>query len=423
MCGSALVAVPGYSKWCRECGWNIDPLSGEQRPMSRAERVLAGLGERASESLQREFSSISGLRPRLTLAKLLAIALSVPVHLLTVALAIVGVLLIVSGNLIFFVGGALALLTAWVLHPRVPSYSGPAEPIELIPALTRVAGEIAHAVGTRAPDRIVVSSDFNAAVMASGWRRTRILLVGLPLFAVLGPQERAALLAHEFGHFANGDPRRLFVVEAALNSLLAWYMLLVPEGLFHSDSEDVPGVLMFPINLLMLAVSAIPLGAARLLVTLIYRETQRGEYLADAIAARVAGTDALVSGWGKLHLGRVFATVASSSSEEHWKNGNLWDEMQLRAAQLPESEFERAQMLDRATSARFDITHPPTTSRIEAVRSRGSLESSLQLSEEDSAAIDSELRTFEPRTREQLVEAHRDSISGPSREDMLRAYE
>ncbi|WP_309114375.1 hypothetical protein [Saccharothrix sp.] len=58
--------------------------------------------------------------------------------------------------------------------------------------------------------------EFNAGASDHGLRRRRRLVLGLPLWGVLEPQQRVALPAHEMGHFVNGDPTRGIATSPAL---------------------------------------------------------------------------------------------------------------------------------------------------------------------------------------------------------------
>ncbi|MGW1462885.1 M48 family metalloprotease [Streptomyces sp. NPDC002308] len=80
------------------------------------------------------------------------------------------------------------------------------------PALWRTVRELADAVGTRAPDRIVLTGDVGAAVsersrflgMLPG---PRALLLGVPLVQGLSEAQLRSVLAHELGHYSHADTR------------------------------------------------------------------------------------------------------------------------------------------------------------------------------------------------------------------------
>ena len=93
---------------------------------------------------------------------------------------------------------------------------------------------------------IVVDVDWNAAWTLAGWRRRRVLVLGLPMLAALGPQQRVALIAHELGHDRNGDVIRGLFVGSAVNGLRALSWLLHPShgSGFNEGAEWLAGALM-----------------------------------------------------------------------------------------------------------------------------------------------------------------------------------
>ena len=83
---------------------------------------------------------------------------------------------------------------------------------EAQPELWAEVGEAARLAGTRAPDRLVLIGDVNAAVA----ERTRLLgllpgrrslYLGVPLLTGLTVPRLRAVLAHEFGHYGHQDTR------------------------------------------------------------------------------------------------------------------------------------------------------------------------------------------------------------------------
>jgi Zn-dependent protease with chaperone function len=277
---------------------------------------------------------------------------------------------------------------------------------ESVPQLTALADRVAESLGTRPADALRLDPEFNASVVEVGWRRRRVLSIGVPLFAVLEPQERVSVLAHEFGHFVNGDPLRRWFAHTAVNSLLVWAALLQPQALFEDDDSGLPWPLMLPVNLVMLVLSWVPLGAALGLIMLTFRDSQRAEYLADVRSAEVAGSDAVVSSFAKLHLDSVYDSVAQASSDANWLNHSLWDELRMRATRLPDSERERARRIGLSTADRVDLSHPPTAYRSSVVAGRKHEPGRLRVSPDDPAAIDAELRRASDQLQRDVIDHH-----------------
>jgi heat shock protein HtpX len=68
------------------------------------------------------------------------------------------------------------------------------------PELFAVIDAVTDALGARPPQHVLLDSQYNAACAVLGWRRQRVLVLGMPLVSVLSGQELVALLAHEIAH-------------------------------------------------------------------------------------------------------------------------------------------------------------------------------------------------------------------------------
>ena len=142
-------------------------------------------------------------------------------------------------------------------------------------------------------DIVVVDAQANASVTHLGLRR-RMLTLGLPLWEVLTPQQRIALLGHELGHFTHGDTRHGMVVGTAYRSLTTWHYYLSPI--------QQPTLVEALVNLLYVVPRALIGGLVLLLDLLTSSSARRSEYLADAAAARAGSTEAAVGLMDRLHV-------------------------------------------------------------------------------------------------------------------------
>jgi Zn-dependent protease with chaperone function len=324
--------------------------------------------------------------------------------------AVLSIVLVVRGwpNVIFVTLGVLSLGVAWLLQPRIPKLTDEVLPREQFPVLYAMVDRIAEALETRPVDGIVVTPEFNAGFGQFGVRRRHIVLIGLPLFMICDPRERTSLLAHELAHGVNGDPNRGFFVGSAINSLVMWRYLLHPGGLVSQDGGLV-GLFMIPINLAIIGVCQVLWLGVYALYHLIWRDSQRAEYLADHLAATTGGTKAMTSMLGKLQFHREWdMTVQRVSLND--KDALLFEEFVQRVKQAASEEREpiKAPLLDEA--ARLDVTHPPTPYRIQFLLSRANLQPRVELSPEESAAIDQELVPLQASVRRQIIDAHRRSL-------------
>src|SRR5262249_8626043 len=147
--------------------------------------------------------------------------------------------------------------------------------------------------------------------MVVGVRRRRVLTLGLPLLLLLEPQQRVALVAHELAHARNGDSTRGLVVGSSVRALAEFYAALAPEpSRDGSIAWDDLGFFDMIVNGILWLISRPAYGLLLLQLHLLLRDSQRAEYLADALAARVAGTEATVGLHERLLLESVLgATV------------------------------------------------------------------------------------------------------------------
>jgi Zn-dependent protease with chaperone function len=209
--------------------------------------------------------------------------------------------------------------------------------------------------------------------------------LGLPLVTVLSPAERVALVAHELAHGRNGDSRRGLFVGSAVQGLVELYELLAPSG-GESALDVLHAAVFWPLSRPIL-------WLLHLESHLLLQDAQRAEYLADALAAEVAGTDAVVALSESLLLAPSFFT-----------------ELDDMVGRVDSRERDRRRRIARLESSRLDATHPPTALRIELLEQRPRLSASVRLSPDSSAAIDAELGDNRPHLADALIDEQRDRI-------------
>jgi Zn-dependent protease with chaperone function len=275
------------------------------------------------------------------------------------------------------------------------------------PALYALVDEVAAALATPSVDIIAVSDDYNASWAIVGLRRRRVVTFGLPLVSALRPAELVALIAHELAHGRNGDVRRGLFVGSAVNGLGELYGLLAPSAYVRfADLEFLARIS----NGVLWLVSRPVRWLLVLELHLLLRDSQRAEYLADALGADVAGTDAAVALQEKLLLAPTVDSVVKRRMHGSNADGDLFDEIGAAVDGIPERERERRRRVARLEDARLDATHPPTGLRIRLLEERPRRESRVASDAARRAAIDAELVRFRRRFEERLVEAHRDRL-------------
>ncbi|MFI9565176.1 M48 family metallopeptidase [Streptomyces rishiriensis] len=365
-CGAEIRGDSRFTLWCAACDWNVDPEKPrpEAGRLERAERALA---RRHGEQLLTEMLSGRTPRPRRDTSAVTAIALALTVHGLTLALAVGGVWCVVTGRGAAAVAAGLVLLVlAWALAPRVGRLPGD-RPVLFradAPELFALVDEVARTVGTRSVHAIAVDGSINASVRTYGLRGRRLLVLGMPLWEVLTPAERIALLGHELAHFANGDTRNGLVVGTAVRTLSLWHHTLRP--LPH------PSAVEMAVNALYVVPRLLVRGVLELLVRLTSRAGVRAEYLADRRAARTASTQAAVGLMDRLLITETIEVLLRSEANRAALGGGrstreataradeLWGLLTAYVASVPEHEYERQRRAGARRGHQVDTTHPPT---------------------------------------------------------------
>ncbi|GGU68201.1 M48 family metallopeptidase [Lentzea flava] len=217
---------------------------------------------------------------------------------LVAGLAVLGGWLVLRDFPSFFsiVAGIPVLLVAWALRPRLGRAGDVWHALRRddAPTFFALLDRVAAAAGAPLPDRVALDARFNASAGTHGLRRRRTLIVGLPLFGVLTPQQRVAVLGHEFGHFVNGDPARGVLTSPAVRTPLILADLVRPSESFVGDNlwTQLAERALWPFQLLLERVFVL-IGTG--VVAVAARDHQRAEYCADALAVRLAGTSAVAA--------------------------------------------------------------------------------------------------------------------------------
>ncbi|GAA3213238.1 M48 family metallopeptidase [Nonomuraea helvata] len=299
------------------------------------------------------------------LARIASYALACLVHFLGPAFLVAGGYLLSRMTIFAFFLGVVALGLAWLVRPRVPRFPADVQPLtrEEAPNLYALLDRIGAGVGAPRADAVALDGTVNAAFGTYGWRRRRLVMIGYPLWLILTPQERIAVLAHEMAHSSNGDSRHGLFVGTALDSLREL------RGVTRFDWHQDDGLdRLFAQALLVLA--GLPVRALIFaLELLLYRSSQRAEYRADELGARVAGSRAMASVLDVLTTRAPSARNFLEPSAVLLGASDLWDQLQASVAAVPDEELERRRQAAREEKTRVDDTHPPTYLRMERVRS------------------------------------------------------
>ena len=147
------------------------------------------------------------------------------------------------------------------------------------PKLFALVTDVSAATKQAMPQEVYLIPDVNAYVMERGgfmgFGSKRVMGVGLPLLATLSVPQFRAVVAHEFGHYDSGDTKLgpwIYKTRAAIGRTL--------ESLSKHS-----GLLLKPFEWY---------GLGFLRIT--HAVSRRQEFVADAVAARVAGASTLSGG-------------------------------------------------------------------------------------------------------------------------------
>lgn len=296
-----------------------------------------------------------------------ALAIALMVGFYTLALGISAALLLfpyamgdTSGGIIgrFNVFSVVtAVLILYAIFPRRDRFKAPGPDLAEArnPRLFELLGRVAEATHQRMPQSVYLVPELNAWVANRGGflglGSRRVMGLGLAAFQVLSIPQFAAVLAHEFGHYHHGD--------VALGPLL--YRVRKGIGRTLETLGRRNNIFFYPFN-----------WYAHLFLRVSGAVSRRQELAADALAAGVAGRDALVSGLETIHataplFDGYWATevvpVLASGFRPPIAQGFA------KFAQAPRIVAARATALKSALDAEQNPldTHPPLAQRVAAL--------------------------------------------------------
>ena len=246
------------------------------------------------------------------------------------------------------------------------------------PLLFEFVDRICEIVGASRPKRIDLDCQVNASAsfrrgMLSMLGSDLVLTIGLPLVAGLNARQFAGVLAHEFGHFAQGAGMRLTFI---IRSISHWLMRVVyqrdvaDEWLANAAaSVDIRIGWIFYLAMLFVWLSRRVLWCLMMIGHLVGSYMLRQmEFDADRYETRLAGTDAFRQTVHQLQLLGISNNKAFSDLREFYREGRLGDNLPklitANAKQMPaklKQEIEKS--IAESETGWFD-THPSDRDRI-----------------------------------------------------------
>ena len=253
-----------------------------------------------------------------------------------------------------------------VLHGQTDSGAPPgdgAEPLpidaEAEPILFAFIDEICRQVRAPRPRRVYVDCTVNAS---AGFMRGRlnmlrgdlVLTIGLPLVAGLSIRELGGVLAHEFGHFAQGGGLRLTAIVRGVN---AWFGRVgvrtrrmgrqagaMVEGVGLASGRR-PAVARGAVWLSRRVLTGLMLGGHAISCFMM----RQMEYDADSYEIKVAGSDAFV---------RTSIRMRELSAAAHFAYSDMREALDAGTfpANLPTFMVERSRLIPAEVLATSEAT-------------------------------------------------------------------
>jgi len=279
-----------------------------------------------------------------------------------------------------------AILILFMIKPLFARRPRPAERVSLDrgsePLLFAFVERLCAVVGAPAPRRIDVDHQVNASAsfrrgMASLFGNDLVLTIGLPLVAGMNLRQLTGVLAHEFGHFAQGGGMRLTYVIRSVNG---WFARVVYERdvwdvrLAHwSKSIDLrAGIILYVARFFVWLTRKVLwalMMAGHAVSCFMMRQM---EFDADRYEARVSGSDTFEATALRLHELNVANARAFRVIEESWREGRLADDLpaliEAGADRIPADV--RQKILEHVGTAKTGAldTHPSDKDRIASAR-------------------------------------------------------
>jgi Zn-dependent protease with chaperone function len=276
-----------------------------------------------------------------------------------------------------------AVLVFFMIKPILAPRSKREEVIEVDPAsepsLFALTATICRQVGAPMPKRIQVDCQVNASAAfnrgALGMLGNNLVLtIGLPLVAGLTIRQLSGVLAHEFGHFAQGGGMRLTALVRGINF---WFGRVVYErDSWDQKLEHWSRNAAWQVSLLLVIARGAVWLTRQLLSGLMWSGhaiscfmLRQMEFDADSYEVKIAGSQAFARTSTRMREMNLAAQLGYSDLRESLRKGTLPSHLPAfvvqRCERLPAEWRNDIGRADAERTAWFD-THPSDASRIAA---------------------------------------------------------
>jgi len=286
---------------------------------------------------------------------------------------------------LLYLGPAVAggILVFFLVKPFFAAKAKRPEPITLDPEqeplLFAFVQKICRLVGAPAPCRIDVDCEVNAsASLRRGlWSKDLVLTIGLPLATGLDMRQFAGVLAHEFGHFAQGAGMRLTYIVRNINF---WFARVVYErDAWDLKLEQSAKRIDWRIGIMLHMARACVWLSRRILWVLMHAGhgiscfmLRQMEYDADSYETKLAGSDVFESAASRLRVLNAATQVAYQDVRQSWASNRLPEDLPLlihhKASSLPAAVQQKLSTSAASAKTGWFDTHPCDADRIRAAR-------------------------------------------------------
>ena len=323
-----------------------------------------------------------------------SLVLTAPVHLAAPAmLAAAGwVLGSADGPLTTLLAVALVLAAVGSWPRRSPRFDPAASlTARQAPTTFAVLYRVGAQVGAPRLHQLDLTPGLGSRAHRSGLLRRPVLEVGAVGWAALSDQGRVAMVAHEMVHLVRPELRSERFAGRAGAVLEEWRLIAGGEHPRRAgDAEDARRFVTSVSAVLLAPVRAVVVLWSRLLLRLQAPVTAQGELVADALAARTAGVDALHEVWD---LGLGAATWETALTRGLSGQADLLTCVRDAVAAVSPETVQQRRRSAAETGHRVDPDHPATDLRRFALGRSAVGEPRVVMTGAESRAIEVELGT------------------------------
>lgn len=285
-----------------------------------------------------------------------------------------------------FVGGVVLLFMIKPLFSRRPKSVQPRilKPDEE-PELFEFINQIAELAGAPRPKRVQVDIQVNASASLthgfwSLFSRNLTLTIGMPLAGGLSAKEFGGVLAHEFGHFAQGAG---MITTYLVRVISMWFARVVYERdridemlVNWSRNSDVRIMAVLWVCRILIWIGRRVLWALMMIGQLISSALMRQmEFDADHYEVQTSGSEAFISTARRLRVLGVGAQLAHERMSESYRARRLVDDfpgyMLHEANVLPAEAISKIRESAEAEKTGWLDSHPSDAQRIAAAERAG----------------------------------------------------